>query len=344
MNCAGSFNLIKKLGIVKKESAAMASGTKIHLALETHNYEGLTKSEVITADRIAEKEAKMVDRFGLENAKIIREERFWLEYPFVGKVFSAKPDVVYMTDDVMVCANYKTGWGEQKDIEHSWQVVSEICSIQENIKSPAKKFVGVLISPNAPNFKYQEIVLTDEEVVAKTDAIKEGMVTAINADPDNEDSFVAGDVQCQWCPAKPACPKHSKAIPASIVKLEAYYGEIYKDKLIEKIEAMTPQERGVAYSDLTVVEGVIKAGKDRLKELIKKREVDGYISKPTKTLEITDTIGTLESARIRGIYDLVASVRLTDLDKNDRKAFEESLVKTGLAEYKEGERITKVKE
>lgn len=344
MRCRGAFNLIKKLGIVKKESKAMADGTKIHLALETHNYEGLTKSQAITADRIAEKEAKVFEKYSLDGANIIREQRMWIEHPFAGKLFSAKPDVVYLKGDTCVSINYKTGFSEQKDIEESWQITSELACVSrtEHWKGIGKA-IGILISPNAPTMKYQEITYSAQEVESKAAEVEAAMIHALEADPNDEDNFVSGELQCHWCPAKAVCPRHAGKIDGSVAKLDAIYAEIYEQKMVEKIDAATPDQRGVMYADLTMVEGVIKKAKTYLKELTTKREVSGYIMKPSKSVEIINKDEALRLANDAGILKEVQDIRLTDLDKKVRSAFEKTLVEAGAAQEVEESRMTKVK-
>lgn len=342
VRCEGAFKLIQSLGLVKKENEAMRSGTLIHKALEEHNYEGLNKSQVITADRIAEQEAKIVHEYGLESCYSEREIRYWYEAPFIGKLYSGQPDVVYFKEDGhVVSINYKTGWGELPPVEESMQIMSELALVYVNHKDKRKitKLTGILLAPNAPNYKRQDLTLTVEEIEGIVDKFEFNITAALtNAVP----NYTKGDIQCKYCPAKPACPAHKESFQQTLKVIEPYYTEMLSEKAIEKIDGMNPLDRSIFYENIGVMQDILKACETKLKELTEKKEVHGYIIKEVGgKSKLTDPQKAIEIAKELG-YEKALQVVTSSLEKDDQKKLEKALIDAKCMEKGKPKRMTKI--
>lgn len=342
--CEGAFQLIKSLGLVKKENDAMRSGTVIHKALETHDYEGLNKSQVITADRIAESEAKIVQEYGLESCYSEREVRYWYEDPIIGKMYSGQPDVVYFKEDGhVVSINYKTGWGELPPVEESMQIMSELVLVYVNNRNKRKinKMTGILLAPNAPNYKRQDLSCSVEEIEAISESLDKAVGAAItNSNP----TYTKGQIQCKYCPAKPACPAHKESFQQTLAVIEPYYTEMLSEKAVEKIDGMNPLDRSIMYENIGVMQDILKDCEAKLKELAEKKEVHGYIIKEVNgKRKITDETKAKEIAVDNGLFHCL-KVDLGSLEGEEEEKLEKALTDAGILERGKSKRMTKVKE
>lgn len=345
VRCEGAFKLRKLLNLVKKENDAMRSGTLIHKALEEHNYEGLNKSQVITADRIAESEAKIVHEYGLESCYSEREIRYWYEAPFVGKLYSGQPDVVYFKEDGhVVSINYKTGWGELPPVEESMQILSELVLVYVNHKDKRKitKLTGILLAPNAPNYKRQDLSCSVEEIENIAQDFEAKISTALTnvIDP----TYTKGQYQCKYCPAKPACPAHKESFQQTLAVIEPYYTEMLSEKAVEKIDFMNPLDRSIMYENIGVMQDILKSMESRIKELAEKKEVHGYILKESNgKRKITDETRAKEIAIHLGLEHCL-KVDLGLLEGEEEDKMMKNLTTAGIVERGKVKKMTKIKE
>jgi hypothetical protein len=342
--CEGAYQLIKSLGLVKKENDAMRSGTVIHKALETHDYEGLNKSQVITADRIAEQEAKIVQEYGLETAYNEREVRYWYEDPIIGKMYSGQPDVVYFKEDGhVVSINYKTGWGELPPVEESMQIMSELVLVYVNNRNKRKitKMTGILLAPNAPNYKRQDLSCSVDEIEAISESLDKAIGAAItNSNP----TYTKGQIQCKYCPAKPACPAHKESFQQTLAIIEPYYTEMLSEKAVEKIDFMNPLDRSIFYENIGVMQDILKACESRLKELADKKEVHGYILKESNgKRKITNEGKARDLALSMGLNHCL-TVNFSLLEGLEEDNMVQALTNEGILERGKVKKMTKIKE
>lgn len=170
------------------DKACTRRGHNIHKALETSSFDHLSHSDRICADRIAYHEGSLVDRYNLEGADIIREERLWSG----GRTFSGRIDVIHFTPQRALVINYKTGFYEQEEIGRDWQCAAEASVVYTNLAP--QSVVVAKIHPNVhPGCQYR---FCNETTLQKlTKRLQQSAVAAMNK---RASKFTPGP-HCQWC-------------------------------------------------------------------------------------------------------------------------------------------------
>lgn len=131
MTCGASFLRERDAGEVETASlrASRKRGDRIHECLRKGNPAGLSFSDNKLYERIAFKEAEMVNQHSFEGSQEIRETRFWYQEGEIGEeinwVFSAKPDVVHLLNGRGMVINYKTGETVPSALPMNYQLISE---------------------------------------------------------------------------------------------------------------------------------------------------------------------------------------------------------------------------
>ena len=187
--CTASFKF--EAAMPDENKACLRRGLKIHYAMERSDLSFLSYSDAICAERLMYHEGRLVDKYGLEGAEVIKEKRFWHS----DRSFSARIDSIHMTKEVALVINYKTGFYEQEKIDKDWQCAAEASVVWTNLK-PKR----VIIAKIHPNYDpgYQAKVCDMDTLGRATERLNASALLAMSEDAE----FNPGPAQCQWCLGK----------------------------------------------------------------------------------------------------------------------------------------------
>lgn len=192
--CTASFQLERTFKARDKTTQSKNRGTKIHKSLEVSQLRNLNHSDAICAERIMYHEGRLVDKYNMEGAAIIREQRYWVMAD-EEKVFSARIDSIHLTKKLALVINYKTGFYPQEKIDLDWQCAAEAVCVWQNLNCDA-----VLVAKIHPNTHpgYQARMCDEETLERLAERLESSALEAVSDTP----KFKPGPMQCQWCLGK----------------------------------------------------------------------------------------------------------------------------------------------
>lgn len=255
MDCPGSFLLSKGVTEVQtpEMAAYAAAGDRVHMWLEDPDFITLDDpKELEVAEECAEQRKNIVDKIFGENANFaarITEDRLWLK---VGKskIFSGKPDGIFIYGDTALIIDFKTGYGDTPESPKNMQLRAlAVLLIAHPVHGPKIKTVYVAIIQPLVN---REAMLTryETEDLGFAHAELRMLLDDINK-PDAPRK--AGDC-CKFCPAKFKCVENR----AMMEKLGS-----------EDVNAADMQKLADLLNTAHACEAVIKAIRARAKGILK---------------------------------------------------------------------------
>jgi len=262
--CLGRRALIEAMKVggryVDKQSPAAARGQRIHTVLEgKETIDSLTaESDKITAAICMNEEAKLVEKYGFEGARVVREQRLWMTDDNMEPAWSTRLDVVHVKGESSLVIDYKTGFTSTVPIGQNWQMKGQ--AVATAFHMGMKTVVVALVHPHHPESMVESVVIEGGELERITASI-EGLVKELNADAPRTPNAIS----CAYCPARKECPEHAAMIKEAFSTRQNW-------------DTMTPAERGTQLHAFKAQEDIIETVRDVYKEMLKKdaRSVDGW--------------------------------------------------------------------
>lgn len=206
--CPGARNLIRALRLtghlVERTHSWTESGTRIHDAVAGEDID-LDHSEEAARETVVARIAKLREDLGVPPDAVEHvERRLWLRDGLL-RVSSGKPDIVLVYGNTALIPDIKTGWG---DVEHeasnlqlrAYAVLAWLEHGVDRVIVAIAKAQGA--RPVPVEYGPAELEVARQEWLAEiAETNKPGA------------KRVAGNVQCNYCPAKLHCPEAQKAVP-----------------------------------------------------------------------------------------------------------------------------------
>lgn len=206
--CPGSRNLIRALRltghIVERTHSWTESGTRIHDAVAGEGGD-LEHAEEVARETVVARIAKLREDLGVPADAVEHvERRLWLR-DGIRRVASGKPDIILMYGDTALIPDIKTGWG---DVEHEASNLqlrgyAVLAWLEHGVKRVIVAIAKAQGARPVPvEYGPEELAQARQEWLAEiAETNKPGA------------KRVAGDIQCNYCPAKLHCPEAQAVIP-----------------------------------------------------------------------------------------------------------------------------------
>jgi len=333
MRCTGSRALIAQLiadGAIPRprETKYTLAGNKVHKALQTGDASDLCESQKVSVDIISSKEAQLIDDYNIDVDFVWRELREW-SFDIAGnKIYSAKPDVVFYSkhNRTLMSINYKSGRVEVAPMDENYQVAAE-CLVYvnkaQNMGLLVEKAVGCIIQPLV-----KPIIKTREYTLAELYQLEPMFEEQCEKIEKNNVSFTAGQIQCEYCPARSHCPALAP-VRKEFIGIESF-----------DLKNMTPDHRRMFHDRLKLAGKLVDDLKERVKEYIRLGEVKGlYLIKDSSARIDGDYNAVVQELKKLGYLDTqinnASSITLGDLtsDKSKKELIIEALNKVGCIKY-----------
>lgn len=149
--CLGSWQLEKQIaeGVATHDATI---GNRIHSALAMEPVDNLTSDETWTIDRCREQELELVKATfpeATEEPNVWREKRLWSIDENGKKLWSGKPDVIYINGPVGLIIDYKSGRGAVENAAENLQLRCLVALLDENFGFTFEKITVAIIQPLA---------------------------------------------------------------------------------------------------------------------------------------------------------------------------------------------------
>ena len=204
--CLGSWELERQVAEVESTADA-ATGNRIHSALALEPVTNLTTDETYIIDRCREQEAELVKQVfanSTEEPQVFREKRLWsIQNHGLGyedkRLWSGKPDVVYVEGESALIIDYKSGRGSVENAAENLQLRCLVALLHESFGFTLKEITVAIIQPlvGPPSVVSYEL----EDLM---DAVRESrlLMTAV-MQPDQPRT--PSESACRYCKGKPYC-------------------------------------------------------------------------------------------------------------------------------------------
>lgn len=197
-----------------------------------------------------------------------REERLWIAWAD-GLKHSGQVDVAYIIGTRGLIGEYKSLPGLQPISPKNLQLRDQAVLLAANV--PGLKEIGVFVN--------QPLVTHSPEItiyqVADLDRARDDLYRRAKHSNTNGAPRVAGELQCNFCRAKPTCAEYIKF--ASALTMTGPVGA----SLNAPVETWTPQQRTMFMERVGVAEKWLEDCRERMRELLLKDpdSVPGYTLK-----------------------------------------------------------------
>jgi len=209
--CLGSW--MAERNIEEQSNSDSERGTRIHKAIESGDFSGLSEDDRDTAERCILERDKLVDDFLLARKPdiVITEKRFWLKNREGFKVASGKPDYVAIDtyNKRAVIIDYKTGYNDVEPSSSNKQLRALAAIINQNINDIDSTinylniaYVGI-IAPHSRikdigcEYDYKDI---DRATDSAFDLVDKISMIGQPRTPSHE--------ACEFCKFRPKCEEH----------------------------------------------------------------------------------------------------------------------------------------
>ena len=199
--CLGSWQLEKQVAEVESTTDA-ATGNRIHSALAMEPVSNLTTDEAYIIERCQQQEAELVKQVfanSTEEPQAFREKRLW-SLKFDGsKLWSGKPDVVYVSGTSALIIDYKSGRGSVENAAENLQLRCLVALLDESWGFTMDEITVAIIQPLVGPPSVASYELSD-----LMNAVRESqsLMTAI-MQPDQPRT--PSESACKYCKGKPYC-------------------------------------------------------------------------------------------------------------------------------------------
>ena len=199
--CLGSWQLEKQVAEVESSGDA-ATGNRIHSALALEPVTNLTTDETNIIERCQQQEAELVKQVfanSTEEPQAFREKRLW-SLKFDGsKLWSGKPDVVYVSGTSALIIDYKSGRGSVENAAENLQLRCLVALLDESWGFTMDEITVAIIQPLVGPPSVASYELSD-----LMNAVRESqsLMTAV-MQPDQPRT--PSESACKYCKGKPYC-------------------------------------------------------------------------------------------------------------------------------------------
>jgi len=199
--CRGSWQLEKQIA----EGAAThdaAIGNRIHSALAMEPVENLTLDETWTIDRCREQELELVKatfQESTEEPNVWREKRLWSIDDRGVKLWSGKPDVIYVVGSAGLIIDYKSGRGAVEDASENLQLRCLVALLDENFGFTFDRITVAIVQPLAglPSVAVYESADIRNAIAESADLMEQIQKIGHPRTP--------SESTCKYCKGKPYC-------------------------------------------------------------------------------------------------------------------------------------------
>jgi len=207
--CPGARNLIRALRmtghLVERTHSWTESGTRIHEAVEGKEID-LDHNEETARESVVARIAELRQALGVPvDAVELVEQRLWLR-DGLRRVASGRPDKIWLYDRTAVIPDVKTGWGGVAHESVNLQLRGYAVLAYINHQEVERVIVAIAgahgAKPHPVEYGIKELEQSRQEWLAEIAATNQPGAPR-----------VAGDVQCNYCPAKLHCPQAQEQIP-----------------------------------------------------------------------------------------------------------------------------------
>ena len=204
--CLGSWQLEK--AILETESTSdAATGNRIHAALGMEPVTDLSTDETYIIDRCREHEAglvKQVFAHSTEEPQVFREKRLWsLQNYGLGeedkRLWSGKPDVVYIEGNNALIIDYKSGRGTVENAAENLQLRCLVALLHESFGFTLEAITVAIVQPLAGPPSVASYELGD-----LMDAVRESQ-SLMSAIMQPDQPRTPSESACKYCKGKPYC-------------------------------------------------------------------------------------------------------------------------------------------
>ena len=204
--CLGSWQLEKAIAETESSGDA-ATGNRIHAALGLEPVENLTTDETYIIDRCREQELELVKQVfatSTEEPQVFREKRLWsLQNYGLGeedkRLWSGKPDVVYVEGNNALIIDYKSGRGSVENAAENLQLRCLVALLHESFGFTLEAITVAIIQPLAGPPSVASYELGD--LMAAVRESQSLMAAIMQPDQPRTPSESA----CKYCKGKPYC-------------------------------------------------------------------------------------------------------------------------------------------
>ena len=199
--CLGSWQLEKQIA----EGAATNDatiGNRIHAALALEPVENLTSDETWTIDRCREQELELVKATfpeATEEPNVWREKRLWSIDDRGVKLWSGKPDVIYVVGSAGLIIDYKSGRGAVENAAENLQLRCLVALLDENFGFTFDRITVAIVQPLAgpPSVAVYESQDIRNAIAESADLMEQIQKIGHPRTP--------SESACRYCKGKPYC-------------------------------------------------------------------------------------------------------------------------------------------
>ena len=199
--CLGSWQLEKQIaeGVATHDATI---GNRIHSALAMEPVENLTSDETWTIDRCREQELELVKATfpeTIEEPSVWREKRLWSIDDRGVKLWSGKPDVIYVSGSSGLIIDYKSGRGAVENASENLQLRCLVALLDENFGFTFDRITVAIVQPLAglPSVAVYESADIRNAIAESADLMEQIQKIGQPRTP--------SESACKYCKGKPYC-------------------------------------------------------------------------------------------------------------------------------------------
>jgi len=201
--CLGSWDLERQVAEVESTGDA-AIGNRIHAALALEPVTNLTTDETWIIDRCREQELELVKATfpeATEEPNVWREKRLWSIDDRGVKLWSGKPDVIYVVGSAGLIIDYKSGRGAVEDAAENLQLRCLAALLDENFGFTFDRITVAIVQPLAglPSVAMYESADIRSAIAESADLMEQIQKIGHPRTP--------SESACRYCKGKPFCPE-----------------------------------------------------------------------------------------------------------------------------------------
>lgn len=204
--CLGSYDLERQVAEVESSGDA-AIGNRIHAALALEPVSNLTTDETWIIDRCREQELELVKQVLGDlprEPQVFREKRLWSLQNYglgqeIKRLWSGKPDVVYVEDNRALIIDYKSGRGSVENAAENLQLRCLVALLHESFGFTLEAITVAIVQPlvGPPSVASYEL----EDLM---DAVRESQ-SLMAAIMQSDQPRTPSESACKYCKGKPYC-------------------------------------------------------------------------------------------------------------------------------------------
>lgn len=209
--CLGSWQLEKQIaeGVATHDATI---GNRIHAALAMEPVDDLTSDETWTIDRCREQELELVKATfpeATEEPNVWREKRLWSIDDRGVKLWSGKPDVIYVVGSTGLIIDYKSGRGAIENAAENLQLRCLVALLDENFGFTFDRITVAIVQPLAgpPSVAVYESADIRNAIAESADLMEQIQKIGHPRTP--------SESACKYCKGKPYCSEARELAVAS---------------------------------------------------------------------------------------------------------------------------------